>query len=314
MSSTAPSEEKNGLSVCITHFNRPTHLEASLRSLSAQTLLPNEVIIADDASKEDPGPIVEKYENKFPRVIYLRNEKNLGMPENLNCALSKATYSLIANLHDADLYHPDLLAQWVALMAKNADVGFAFCGYDGEDKGGRIWVHQDIDEITEGRSFFVKHFLRKNSSKVWGTVICRKKIYDKLLPFKREFGPWADVDMWMRICADYKVGYVAQPLIVLDNGESHFRKFDWRPFVYLYVMKAQNIRTQIHPHQVNQIMRREQRALVRRLARISLGRILRRQYVDAYYGVKIIAMTLKSNWNESLMLETANSIRVAKST
>lgn len=79
------------ISVCITHYNRPESLGATLESLAKQTLQPDEIFLWDDCSPKDPTPILEQWLPRFPQMVYYRNEVNLGMPGNLNAVVAQAT-------------------------------------------------------------------------------------------------------------------------------------------------------------------------------------------------------------------------------
>ena len=97
------------ISVCLTHYNRPDKLGATLESLALQTRVPDEVFVWDDCSPNDPTYVIEEWKARFPHFVYHRNDVNLGMPGNLNAVIAQATGDYVANLHDADVFAPTLL-------------------------------------------------------------------------------------------------------------------------------------------------------------------------------------------------------------
>ena len=111
------------ISVCITHYNRPEKLGVTLESLLRQTRMPDEIFLWDDCSPKDPSEIVSKWQDKFPHFKYYRNQTNLNMPGNLNEVLSQATGDFIANLHDADEYHPRLIELWLERLIQYPSAG-----------------------------------------------------------------------------------------------------------------------------------------------------------------------------------------------
>jgi glycosyltransferase involved in cell wall biosynthesis len=235
------------ISVCITHYNRPEKLGHTLESLARQTRPPDEVFLQDDCSPLDPARVAESFKGRFKKFVYERNPSNIGMPGNLNRVLAKATGDLIANLHDADEFHPNLLERWENVLARHPSAGLAFCGYDALTKSrhhknpGKIWI-QDFAECTNGLDFFERVYVGASSSPIWGTVMVRKDVYEKHLPFDARFGSWADVDMWMRICGTHDIAYVNEPLIVLDNSETHARTFHWQKVLTIHAMHFANIK------------------------------------------------------------------------
>ncbi len=218
------------ISVCITHYNRPEKLGATLESLARQTKMPDEVFLWDDCSPNDPTEVTRAWQNRFPHFVYHRNEKNLNMPANLNAVISQASGDFIANLHDADEFDPRLIELWAEALIQNPSAGMVYCGLESPIPGApepKLWLNPAIPPISDGISFFEKHFLHKWSSLIWGTAMVRKSVYEDLLPFREEFRNWADVDMWMRISLHHDMAYVDLPLIKTDEGETPLRGFDW---------------------------------------------------------------------------------------
>lgn len=238
----------NTLSVCLTTYNRARLLDRTLASLAAQTRQPDELIVSDDASPDGTPAVVEKWRPSFRHVIYRRNPTNLYMPGNLNACVGAATGAYIANLHDADEFSPHLLEKWEAALDTHPSAGFAFCGVSSGDMplpgvdpvatrlnrstvtyiypGTTVYLH-DVEPLTPGRIFFERHLMHAPYSIVWGNVIVRREVYARLLPFDAQVGWVADVDMWMRMCLDFDVAYVREPLIYLDSSPTAERAFDW---------------------------------------------------------------------------------------
>jgi glycosyltransferase involved in cell wall biosynthesis len=271
------------LSVCITHYNRPRGLRASLESLTKQTRPPDEVLVWDDCSPEDPGKIVSEFTPHFKCLRYHRNLRNLGMPGNLNAVIREARGELIANLHDADVYHAQLLECWERALVEHETAGLVFCGLDAKTQcpgKGRIWIH-DYSELTPGRTFFERAYVGQTSSPIWGTVMARRAVYQRHLPFDARFGPWADVDMWMRVCGTHDIAYVARPLIVI-NSDSHFRaEFRWDTLELLLSMHLMNIhRMAQSPEQRQRWLARQRLHAAKTIARIFAGRVAKLEFMQ----------------------------------
>jgi glycosyltransferase involved in cell wall biosynthesis len=85
-------------------YNWPEALELLLLSTMNQTVLPDEVIIADDGSQEDTRGLIEEYQKKFPvPLIHVWHEdiKN-RKPRIMNKAIAKAQYDYIIEI-DGDI-------------------------------------------------------------------------------------------------------------------------------------------------------------------------------------------------------------------
>jgi glycosyltransferase involved in cell wall biosynthesis len=217
------------ISVCITHYNRPEKLGATLASLAAQTRQPDEIFLWDDCSPNDPTPVVREWHGRFRHFVYHRNETNLGMPGNLNAVISQATGDYIANLHDADIYHPTLLEKWSAALDAHPTAGLVFCR-DSRWKNPRFvrgWTPEP-GAITPGLEFFERFYLGRIDSIIWGTVMARRASYQRLLPFDPQFKNWADVDMWMRFCGVGSIVHLSEQLIELDRTVTPLRRFSFK--------------------------------------------------------------------------------------
>lgn len=232
------------ISVCLTHYNRPEKLGATLESLSRQTRMPDEIFVWDDCSPNDPTEVVRTWTDRFPHFVYHRNKQNLNMPANLNAVISQATGDYIANLHDADEFDPQLIELWADALEKYPSAGMVFCGLESPRPGEapKLWLNKSISPLSNGIEFFRTRFLYKWSSLIWGTAMVRKSVYEKLLPFRAEFRNWADVDMWMRIALNYDVAYVDQPLIKTDEGDTPLRGFSWEKVFIQHRMMEDGIK------------------------------------------------------------------------
>ena len=254
--------------------------------------MPDEVLLWDDCSPEDPSGVVEKYRNKFPRLVYHRNPKNLNMPGNLNSVICHATGEYIANLHDADIFHPKLLEKWSTALDQNPTAGLVFCGLDStrdNPRYGRVEIH-NIPPVTDGRAFFKEWFVGKPNSVIWGTVMVRRGLYEKLLPFNPVYKNWADVDMWMRICMHSDIAYVPEPLIILDNTSTRLRRFSWYRILVSHEMIFENIRRfyATNPTMLRSELKRQVKCLRKRYIRHMAGGAVNLDFMRIFEGVSLI--------------------------
>jgi len=85
-------------------YNWPEALELLLLSVLNQTHLPNEVIIADDGSKEETKQLIEKFQKVFPiPLIHIWHPDNGNQkPKIMNMAIAKAQYDYIVEI-DGDI-------------------------------------------------------------------------------------------------------------------------------------------------------------------------------------------------------------------
>ena len=100
------------ISLVVLTYNWPQALERVLESVAAQSRLPDEVIVADDGSREDTRALVARIARNFPcRIAHVWHE-DLGFraarARNLGIAAARGDYVILI---DGDmLLHPEFIA------------------------------------------------------------------------------------------------------------------------------------------------------------------------------------------------------------
>lgn len=102
------------VSVVLPVYNRPDKLPAAMRSVLDQSFRDLELIVVDDASAVDLGPVARGLGD--PRVRYIRRERNGGAGAARNTGIAAARGRLIAFQDSDDLWFPGKLAAQVALI------------------------------------------------------------------------------------------------------------------------------------------------------------------------------------------------------
>ena len=87
------------VSVVMPVFNAEKYLRESIESILHQTLANFEFIIVNDYSTDNSKKIIAGFSDS--RIIYLENEKKMGVTKSLNRGLSKASGTYVARM-DAD--------------------------------------------------------------------------------------------------------------------------------------------------------------------------------------------------------------------
>lgn len=102
-------------------------LERSINSVINQSFKEWELIIIDDGSKDCTSEVVKKFLEKDNRIIYIRNEKNSGLPalrESQGMLHSRGKY--IAYQFDDDIWNKNMLEVMVDKLSKLGDLAFVY--------------------------------------------------------------------------------------------------------------------------------------------------------------------------------------------
>ncbi len=214
------------VSICVTTYKRAPVLSQTIDSILAQSYGDFELIISDDCSLDDTAEICRDYERQDRRVKYYCNPTNLKMPGNLNAAIQRAQGDYVANLHDGDVYRPDLIAKWKAALDAVPTASFVFNAYKVINADGSESISGEPFDGKAPRYYVAQHHFRTFTCCVWGTVMARAAAYKKAGGFDPAYGFISDVDMWLRLAHDSDVAYVAEPLITVTPREPD------HPFAY----------------------------------------------------------------------------------
>ena len=115
-------------SVVVPTYNCAKYLRETLRSVLLQNYPSDqmEIIVVDDCStKDDPKSVVEEFE--LGRIIYYKQEHNVGKSANYSKGLSMSTGQFIHLLHGDDTVNIDFYNKIETLFNENPKASAAFC-------------------------------------------------------------------------------------------------------------------------------------------------------------------------------------------
>ena len=100
-----------GISLLITTYNRKDALELVLLSVKQQSMLPLEVIVADDGSTRDTAELVQEYQKEFPVKLLHCWQEDLGFRVShiRNKAIALASGDYIVMVDGDVVLHPNFI-------------------------------------------------------------------------------------------------------------------------------------------------------------------------------------------------------------
>jgi len=98
-------------SLIITTYNWPEALELILKSVFRQSVLPNEIVIADDGSTKETESLISKIAEKSPIPIIhsWQEDKGFRLSRSRNLAIVKASYEYIIFIDGDLILHRDFI-------------------------------------------------------------------------------------------------------------------------------------------------------------------------------------------------------------
>lgn len=161
------------------------YLPQAIESALAQSVPADAVIVVDDGSRSDPGPIVARYPG-----VRLIVQRNAGLAAARNTGLAAVATGFVAFLDADDVLHPAALEAGFACFARSPGAAFVFGAYRRVDRAGR--PIGDVHFRPTGTCAYAD-LLRTNLIAMHATVLYRTRVI-------REFGGF---DPRLRLCEDY---------------------------------------------------------------------------------------------------------------
>jgi len=120
---------KPGLvSVVMPAHNSQGSLSESIKSVQAQAYADWELIIVDDASRDDTLALAKQFASGDPRISVLLLEQNVGVAEARNRGIKAARGQYLTFLDSDDLWLPNKLRTQIDFM-RCSGAGFSFAQY-----------------------------------------------------------------------------------------------------------------------------------------------------------------------------------------
>lgn len=110
-------------SVVISTYNRLNLLQRAIDSARNQTI-ECEVVVADDCSSDDTQTYLKSLGDK---IVYHRNEVNLGHAATVNAGVAKASGDWIKFLDDDDYLAPNCIEEMAKAIALRPDAVICSC-------------------------------------------------------------------------------------------------------------------------------------------------------------------------------------------
>lgn len=179
------SKEAPSVSIAIPFFNRVAFLQDCVESVVKQTFERWEAIVVDDASREDPEPILLRINDR--RVRLIRHGRNRGPGAALNTGFTHARAELVVALGSDDLLHPDFLEIALEALSAVPEADCVFTDYQCFGDSESIW-RQTIRTP--------KDMLKRNWIPGGGTIL-RRGIWSEIGGFAEDLEANVDWDFWI---------------------------------------------------------------------------------------------------------------------
>ncbi len=204
-------DQRPVVSVIMPTFNSTRTIVRALKSVLSQTYQDFEIIIADDASKDDTRQQIATVVD--PRISFLESPEisNKGPAPTRNRALAKARGTYIAFLDSDDEWFPEKLERQVRFLESYPLCSLVVSNaYDVAPDGKIIETEFDAAPAIDGAEAW--RTLLKYSFIETSSVMTRRSLVDELGRFDPKLLVSQDQDLWIRLALRGEVGVIREIL------------------------------------------------------------------------------------------------------
>lgn len=123
------------VSIIMPNYNSEKYIDATIRSVLAQTYQNWELLFVDDCSTDNSLNLIRSYNDE--RIKIFQNEVNSGAAVSRNYALSVAQGKWIAFLDSDDLWESEKLEKQISFMVEN-NISFSYTDYEVIDENNKL--------------------------------------------------------------------------------------------------------------------------------------------------------------------------------
>ena len=195
------------VSVIIPAYNSAQFIAATIQSALAQTYADFEIIVVDDGSTDATLEVL----NSFGQQIKVFSKPNGGPASARNLAIRNASGKYVAFLDADDLWMPEKLAEQVAFLESNPEVGMTFSeALMFAEVGGEKQIRGKIG--FTGETSFCHLLLGDHIPN--STVMMRRECVDEIgwLNESRALVAVEDYEYWLRLAKAFPIKAIAKPL------------------------------------------------------------------------------------------------------
>jgi glycosyltransferase involved in cell wall biosynthesis len=209
------------VSVAMCTYNGEPYLAEQLASTAAQSRLPDELVVCDDASTDSTCEIIRQFASSAPFPVHLHvNEKNLGSTKNFERAIALCEGDAIVLSDQDDVWLPQKLERIEQYFTSEPNVGMVFSDAEVVDAslqplGYGLWESVGFDEahralVRKGR---VLDVLLPGWTVTGATMAFRSEFRNLLLDIPTDLAVIHDGWIALMIASVADVAFIEEPLI-----------------------------------------------------------------------------------------------------
>jgi len=192
------------ISVIIPSYKAENYITETVNAVLNQTYSPVEIIVVDDGSPCNQAKVIKELDRLHENVKYVYQE-NAGVSAARNKGLEISKGEFIAFLDADDVWLPDnLMLKYEKLKGEEFGLVHSAATFIDADSN-------PIPGIMEGEEgWLLENMLNWKGTAVPGpsSILVKKEVLDKVGGFDTNLSTSADLDFFIRVSAQYKIGKI----------------------------------------------------------------------------------------------------------
>lgn len=207
------------ISVVMPVWNGEKYLAEAIKSVLDQTLREFEFIIVNDGSTDATEEIIQTFAD--PRIVYLKNEANLGLSKSFNKGIAAATGEYLARMDADDIALPERFAKEAAFLDSHPEIGVVGSAvWRIDEKGAKLGLSRKALEpqALKWQSLF--------STPLFHPAVMARAEVLKENPFDESLASSEDYELWSRLMFErgVKLANLPEPLLMYRVFPGSFTK------------------------------------------------------------------------------------------
>jgi len=194
------------ISVLMPVYNGEKYLKEAIESVLHQTFSDFEFLILDDGSTDKSAEIIQSYADS--RIVFLQNEKNLGIVKTLNHGLDAARGEFVARMDADDVSLSERLKTQLQFLEAHGE--FVLCGSAVEVVDEKSDILRTYVPFLDDATLRMALALHNNFTH--GAVMMRKDAVMQVGKYSEQAYLVEDYDLWIRLSRVGKICNLPQIL------------------------------------------------------------------------------------------------------
>jgi glycosyltransferase involved in cell wall biosynthesis len=229
VSATKSITSRPMVSVCVAAYNGELYVEAQLRSIIPQLTATDEIVIVDDASKDNTAETIDNVCRSLaqdvhaPRILFVRRDVNQGVVRTFEQATRISTGDILFLCDDDDLWAPDKVQKVLSVFIEQPHVDLVTTDIAMIDKNGAPYEDALFMKHRHSSAGFFSNIAHNQFQ--GSTMAFRATLLDTVLPFPANQLFLHDAWIGSRCAvAGKKVVFLKEPLLLYRRHEKNYSR------------------------------------------------------------------------------------------